>query len=379
MYREGLRFLSLQAISPLPPQRRHWPQYRTWGQLRRQRPPLVGSVAKAAAPPGRVAPAAVLHTAAQVDAAAAAPVAAARPQRGAVLTRAVTQWTPHEGWELPSHQAGLRHVKGQGGRFSQTCDERIKAVYYDRRQRDFMGETVDREEMYAISRAMSRMLRHSSTLRCNNLGLVWLRDLIDAMRIEERGLHAFIAQIALAVARDRNGRFQLVQQMNRSAQDPGSFVIRAVQGHSRPMLAQMDEAQAHTLVDYECDISHATYSHLLPRSLDLNHQAYCQGGIVEIGAYIVPARCRRIEGQTSSQQASAVMVSTSPSASTASLFGMQESRSTRRPRASCSSATKFRLSTSSGYSFCPLDLRCSSVFRIGAEQTPYDVRLDSMP
>ena len=248
------------------------------GSVAKAAAPLVGSVAKAAAPPGRVAPAAVLHTAAQVDAAAAAPVAAARPQRGAVLTRAVTQWTPHAGWELPSHQAGLRHVKGQGGRFSQTCDERIKAVYYDRRQRDFMGETVDREEMYAISRAMSRMLRHSSTLRCNNLGFVWLRDLIDAMRIEERGSRASIAQIAFAVARDRNGRFQLVQQMNRSAQDPGSFVIRAVQGHSTPMLVQMDEAQAHTLVNYECDISHATYSHLLPQIVGIGSPGSLPGG-----------------------------------------------------------------------------------------------------
>ncbi len=66
------------------------------GSVAKAAAPLVVTVAKAAAPPGRVAPAAVLHTAAQVDAAAAAPVAAARPPRGAVLTRAVTQWTPHE-------------------------------------------------------------------------------------------------------------------------------------------------------------------------------------------------------------------------------------------------------------------------------------------
>mgnify|MGYP002810673378 CR=1 FL=1 len=69
------------------------------GSVAKAVPPLVGSVAKAAAPPGRVAPAAVLHAAAQVDAAAAAPVAVARPHRGAVFTRAVTQWTPHAGWE----------------------------------------------------------------------------------------------------------------------------------------------------------------------------------------------------------------------------------------------------------------------------------------
>ncbi len=133
------------------------------------------------------------------------------------------------------------------------------------------------------------MLRHSRTLRCNVRGSVWLQDLIDAMRIGDHGLSASIAQIAYAVARDQNGRFQLAQQDNRSPHDGRHFVIRAVQGHSRYMLEQMNEGVAHTLVTYELDISHATYSQVLSQIIGIGALGLLSGGHAATGTSIVPA------------------------------------------------------------------------------------------
>ncbi len=96
-----------------------------------------------------VAQAVTLTTAAQ--AAAATPVPSRTVRRGVRLTPSVSGWTPPRGWAAPDNEAGLGHVNSYGGRFSASCDERIKAVYYDRRMCDFIGETVDREEMYATS------------------------------------------------------------------------------------------------------------------------------------------------------------------------------------------------------------------------------------
>ncbi len=77
------------------------------------------------------------------------------------------------------HQAGRRHttklVSGtheHGGRLSTTCDERIKAVARSTASRDYLNQGTIRYDIYNASHAMSRKLRHSSTLRCSQLGFV---------------------------------------------------------------------------------------------------------------------------------------------------------------------------------------------------------------
>ncbi len=80
----------------------------------------------------------------------------------------------------------------------------------------------------------------------------------------EDGLFATIARIAYVVDRDKNGRFQLIQRYGQPSYNAQHFVIRAVQGHSRAMQDLIDGDTAHKLVYDEVDISHATYSYILP-------------------------------------------------------------------------------------------------------------------
>ena len=44
------------------------------------------------------------------------------------------------------------------------------------------------------------------------------------------------------------------------------------------MLSQMDESVAHTLVNYECDISHATHSHVLCQIIGIGAPGLLPGG-----------------------------------------------------------------------------------------------------
>ena len=86
-------------------------------------------------------------------------------RRGVRLTPAVSGWTPPPGWTSPHSEAGLRHVRAHGGRFSISCDERIKAVARSTAARDYLNQGVIRQD--------------------NQLGFVSLQDLIDAMWTED--------------------------------------------------------------------------------------------------------------------------------------------------------------------------------------------------
>ena len=94
-----------------------------------------------------------------------------------------------------------------------------------------------------VGRAMSRILRHSTTLVVNQSGFAWMEDLIIIMFVEDQ-IYATPAQILYVIARDRKSRFQAVQQAGTQGLDPKNFVVRAVHGHSPPMQDQMRDASA---------------------------------------------------------------------------------------------------------------------------------------
>ncbi len=107
---------------------------------------------------------------------------------------------------------------------------------------------------------MSRQLRHSRSLIVNGCGFAWVDDLISIMYIEDQ-TSATAAQIYYVVAKDKQLRFQLVQQASTDGRDPKHFVIRAVHGHSKSIQDQMRNNMAHTLAMEHIPImAHATYS-----------------------------------------------------------------------------------------------------------------------
>ena len=70
-----------------------------------------------------------------------------------------------------------------------------------------------------VSRAMSRILRHSKTLTVNKSGFAWMADLISTIWQDDH-LWATPAQVLYVVARDLKSRFQAVQQPGSYGLDP---------------------------------------------------------------------------------------------------------------------------------------------------------------
>jgi hypothetical protein len=162
---------------------------------------------------------------------------------------------------------------------------RIKAVQRSALLLDYLGHPTDRSDIFKIGHAMSRHLRHSESLVDNDLGFTSVDDLISAMWIEDR-VYATPAQVYFVVARDRKLRCQLVHQRDSVACDPRSFVIRAVQGHSTSIQRQMNHDMAHQLVWGYTDMSHATYSYLLPQIIGLGAPGLLPGGRGANGIFI---------------------------------------------------------------------------------------------
>ena len=92
-----------------------------------------------------------------------------------------------------SLQTGFHHTPTQelafalqAGRFSPSCDTNISAIAPGKQWwLDCAGELIDKFPIMVVSRAMSRILRHSNTLVVNQSGFAWMEDLISIMYLED--------------------------------------------------------------------------------------------------------------------------------------------------------------------------------------------------
>ena len=122
---------------------------------------------------------------------------------------------------MPSNAgSNMRH-----GVFSYNIPSSIRDVARSRSLINSDGIVTAKHHAYNVSRLLSKILRHSKTIRVNTLGFAWVQDVAQSME-SHSGCACSQADIFFAVARDQNSRFQVVG--NESSESPYQLIIRAV-------------------------------------------------------------------------------------------------------------------------------------------------------